>query len=71
MAAGITDEYKLQQLCEIGVFTHSEARRDMLLAVNYRAVAEHSVFCAKTAAEEEEAGILSEGYGGCPLYRAE
>ena len=67
MAAGITDEYKLQQLCEIGVFTHSEARRDMLLAVNYRAVAEHSVFCAKTAADEEEVGILSEGYGGVPF----
>ena len=38
---GVTDEYKIQQLTSSGVFTHSEACRDIVSAVNYPLVAKY------------------------------
>ena len=64
---GVTDEYKIQQLTSSGVFTHSEARRDTVLAVNYPLVAKYAQHCSDLARKEEEEGILSEAFLGCPF----
>ena len=61
------DEYKIQQLTSSGVFTHSEARRDTVLAVNYPLVAKYAQYCSDLARKEEEEGILSEAFLGCPF----
>ena len=64
---GVKDEYKIQQLTRSGVFTHSEARRDTVLAVNYPLVANYAQLCSDLAQKEEAEGILSEAYVGCPF----
>jgi hypothetical protein len=66
--AGVLDEYGIQQLCESGIFSHSEARHDLLLAVNYRGVGEYSCFCADLVQAEADDGIVSHGYVGIPLF---
>ena len=68
---GVKDEYKIQQLTRSGVFTHSEARRDTVLAVNYPLVANYAQLCSALAQKEEAEGILSESYVGCPFDRVE
>lgn len=68
-AAGVADEYGIQQLLDIGLMSQSEAPRHTVLQVNYPAVARHAQFAADLVRREAKEGILSDTFTtGIPLF---
>ena len=67
-AAGVEDEYGMQQLLELGLMSQSKAPRHTILQANYPAVAKHAHQAAEIVTKEAEAGILSAPLGGIPLF---
>jgi hypothetical protein len=68
MAAGVEDEYGMQQLLELGLMSQSKAPRHTVLQVNYPAVAKHASQAAEIVTKEANAGMLSAPLGGIPLF---
>ena len=64
---GITDEYLLSQLTSVGMLNHSEVAGDLVIAPNYRSVAEHAIKAQALKQKEEVDGLVSQGYLGIPL----
>ena len=68
-AAGIRDQYGIQQLLELGVVSDSDAPRHTVLQINYPAVGRHAAFAEALVQREAREGKLSAPFAdGFPLF---
>ena len=68
-AAGVTDEFVMQQMLESGLVSHSQAPRHTILQLNYPPVARHMRFARDLVRRESEERKLSSPFStGIPLF---
>jgi len=69
-AAGIRDEYGIQQVLSLGLVSASTCNRDTVLQMNYPAVARHAKKARAIAQAEAAEGFLSPEFACLPLSPA-
>jgi hypothetical protein len=69
-AAGVMDEYGIQQVISLGLVSASDCARDSVFQMNYPAVSRHAAFAQALAESEAAEGFLSSPYLSPPLSPA-
>ena len=63
----ITDEFLISQLTHVGMLNHSKVVGDLVIAPNYRTIAEHALQAQALKEQEQNDGLVSPGFMGLPL----